>query len=967
MANQYTDIQVIECSRLHSEEAKSKNDENFALWTSNLTDIATLTPGDKVSVHGAMISERGAGQSSSIEIKGVNLGYKKTFTTLNVSYENASTHLPSDFEIISCNASDTEVYIRDDTLNFTTQYYQTANAHNYIHLPRKWWYKSGDARDKQWTVADTTAAGMSEYFKKAEADPFSFKSEYYAVDDGTSPRYYKPLNDNGRYTIMMRDVSYYSEESASGNLGGFINSPAAGLGPKYNETLGRNRDPENSTYRIFKELKSITLPAGFNSPEYIASEITRQLQNITQEKIHKYSYNGSMPSGELETPVSFYRTITTETYKPFNVANQFRSVHTGSTKTFNYRVIEDAFKQYMNLSGATSINASGFDYLAQYHIIGCKRPELYVTGREINRKYIDADNPDYDEVIRGAELKFQWLNIRNKFQLNLLYNEENVNRFKAFFDAQTLYPEIWDYFKEPTNDYSDADTINNSRWIHMNRFGNASMTYTGVESEAPLGDSYYSDRTFTQNNRVHSALLPIYYDNDPSLNQFFERPEFSNSESQKYSYGIIGYDSLGYIQLRTTENNGVLTPLWNELLDNPGDFSIDAGRKCGFDLHFNAPGMNYILPYAGYSPVLSSYQTKDIGDYGIHPLGDQVATTYLDGSKYVNKLYIGADSPALSYDGTNFFFSGLHTPLNIPNDNRVSNPQLTTKPDLSTDAGAVMYTINPKEYLNDWTPERKPYIVDNPAVGSTGIPQLNSNLQPWVVYDSHCGIYLGDFNLSAEEWTGSLWDLLGFTYEQFNSTKNTRLDKVDTNNRNDLSLITTNAEIDRGDSKIYVQNSFGVPLYNNMMPIVSHVYKSGVTQFLLNYYPPIQQKTESLKIVAEKLPTRMIRGYYTIRSNILQEAPFIGGKVNNTTMPIIGIVDKINGDGDFYFGQESSLQFTVTKPLRLASITCSIHDPDGSYARCSEQSTVLFKIEKPRNVTFNVVEEILQEQQQQQK
>ena len=108
----------------------------------------------------------------------------------------------------------------------------------------------------------------------------------------------------------------------------------------------------------------------------------------------------------------------------------------------------------------------------------------------------------------------------------------------------------------------------------------------------------------------------------------------------------------------------------------------------------------------------------------------------------------------------------------------------------------------------------------------------------------------------------------------------------------------------------------------------------------------------------------MIRGYYTIRSNILQETPFIGGKVNNTTMPIIGIVDKINGDGDFYFGQESSLEFTVTKQLRLASLTCSIHDPDGSYARCSDQSAVLFKIQKNKNVTFNVAEELLEEQQQ---
>ena len=135
----------------------------------------------------------------------------------------------------------------------------------------------------------------------------------------------------------------------------------------------------------------------------------------------------------------------------------------------------------------------------------------------------------------------------------------------------------------------------------------------------------------------------------------------------------------------------------------------------------------------------------------------------------------------------------------------------------------------------------------------------------------------------------------------------------------------------------------------------------------VTYYPEIKQKTQSVSIIADNLPTRMIRGYYTIRSNIIQETPFIGGKVNNTTMPIIGIVDKINGDGDFYFGQESSLQFTITKPLRIASLTCSIHDPDGSYAKTSEQNTVLFKIERDRRVTYDVAQEIISEEEQKRK
>ena len=154
-------------------------------------------------------------------------------------------------------------------------------------------------------------------------------------------------------------------------------------------------------------------------------------------------------------------------------------------------------------------------------------------------------------------------------------------------------------------------------------------------------------------------------------------------------------------------------------------------------------------------------------------------------------------------------------------------------------------------------------------------------------------------------------------------------------------------------------------MYNNMVPsvvnIFGHAKTTGTTNSHNSVYPEIIHKTESISIIADNLPTRMIRGYYTIRSNLLEENPFIGGKVNNTQMPIIGIVDKINGDGDFYFGQESSLVFTITKPLRIASLSVSIHDPDGSYARTSSQSTILFQVKKMRETQFNQVEQLLQQ------
>lgn len=976
--NEYTDLQVIECNRLHSEEAKSGNDSNFALWTTNLTDIVHLDAGDKVSVHGAMISERGAGQSSSIEIKGINLGTKKTFNYTETEYGNASNHLPSGYDRITCNASDQEVYMRDDTLNFNLQYYQTARGQNYIHLPRKWWYNPNlTDNESQWTTQDNKFSGMVNYFYIIEKDPFSFNQEYYALDDGLGPvddgtRYFKPKNDNGRYTIMMRDNTYYTNTGAEGQLGGWKDDLETDP-VNYNASLGRSRDPENTTYRVYKEFKSLNLPAGFNSPQYIADEITRQLQTIKDETIHKYGYvSASTPADLKEQAVPFYRTISTETYKPFNVANTFRSIHTVNTVTSKYGVIRDGFEEYYNASGFVSprsaSNSYGFDYLSQYHIVGTKRPEIYETGRQINKEYIDSTHPNNDRGIFGTELKNNWLHTSDTFVLKQKYTVENVNNLKAFFDAQAKYPEIFDYFKDTDNEYNDADNINNSRWIHMNRWSNASMTYTNKNEDAMLGDSYYTDRSGSMTDtRVHSLLLPIYYDSNDA-DTFYELKE--STEGTDYSYGLISYDHLGYIKLKSTPLNGVGSAIWTELQQIPTDNYVGALRKCGFDLHFTAPAMKYILPYAGYSPVPSSYQdAKAEGDYIFKPIDYWAGNTTLDGSVFMNKLYIGADAPTLEYDGTNFNLAGLHTPINVPNHNRVNAPEIDPKPDAEQEAGSIIYEINPKEYFNDFTPDRKPYVQFNSIKNGSGdtaivLNPLNANLEPWRVYDSMCGVFMGDFNLTEDEWSGSLWDLLGFTYKQFNSDVNNRLIKTDSKNINSLSLLTTNAEVDRADSKDYVQNSWETPLYNNMIPNIAQIYVPSNHKFLAYYHPNIQLKSTSNKISAEKLPTRMIRGYYTIRSNVLQDTSFIGGKKNNTQMPIISVVDKQNGDGDFYFGGESGLSFTVTKPVRLASITCSVHDPDGSYANVSEQSTILLKLEKTRNVSFNVVEELLQEEQQ---
>ena len=71
MADQvgYSNTILIDCNRLHSEQAKSGNDENPALFTNKTGHGIQVKAGDKMSVYSSFISEIGAG-ADAIEFKG---------------------------------------------------------------------------------------------------------------------------------------------------------------------------------------------------------------------------------------------------------------------------------------------------------------------------------------------------------------------------------------------------------------------------------------------------------------------------------------------------------------------------------------------------------------------------------------------------------------------------------------------------------------------------------------------------------------------------------------------------------------------------------------------------------------------------------------------------------------------------------------------------------------------------------
>jgi hypothetical protein len=379
----------------------------------------------------------------------------------------------------------------------------------------------------------------------------------------------------------------------------------------------------------------------------------------------------------------------------------------------------------------------------------------------------------------------------------------------------------------------------------------------------------------------------------------------------------------------------------------------------------------------------------------------------------MTQCYVGANDPQLFWDGTHFSFRQLHTAENLGNSMQAGTDAgwggvpFTAEGDYAVDveanspAGGSVYKMNPVEEWTDWTPTRLPYRRIEAHKGpygttagqagppivpvgkhQTGLPPnaINVNLDVFTIYDSKCGIFIEDLGYDADTWDDGLWGTLGFTYEQTHNASNTRGQRVTATNVNSLSVLTTNAEIKTTNTKTWIQNGAFISLFTDQLPLAytmkayAPVPDAGTPQWTFGqeastyYNPPrITQSVNSMSITAQKLPIEMTRGYYTIRSNIIPNSDYIGGQVNNTHMPVISVIDKMNGQGDFYFGTESDIQFTILKPTTLSSVTVGIFDPDGTLASCDRKSAVIFKIQKQVNTVFDQVSQLMAQEKGKQK
>ena len=729
---------------------------------------------------------------------------------------------------------------------------------------------------------------------------------------------------------------------------------------------------------ISRELKTVEIPKGRRSADFIAETFTNSLQNASSLEGYDYweTVNNPSTSKVFDNQGQLAGVYQTDTFKPFNCGN-------GSTMSFQN--FSAAMSYDFSGSGANgSLTQPILDFVNCFQNVAFKRPEFVEAGQEnLGRlnPFIQGPNNWITKVSDDSASG----RTKMEISINIEYNASNCLRVHNFFKTQKLYPEMWD-FRNASNPYHKKGlTSENSRFLHLDMIQayDSASKVTAVPRGELGSDCYFGDLNTTATNPADLKQM-IRYDtcSQPLFITFLKDDEdsfYTNPNNNRLSYGTMKGNASDNITFITESIGGVPESYYNGSgffiggLEKVGNASYELDkykRFIGYDPHFTAYGNSAIGLWTGSDTMDFSVNTRtELNQLGSK--GEKSLSTFLP--QVINQTYIGSSNPKLVYDNIKdrFGWSDFYTPEyqgnyggagDVATDVAGSNPIV--------DGSALVYKINKRLRKQSCCPGMGPYpnlqsiTIANTKVGASTQSKVsfdlpNRNIFPFSIMDCHSGICISDFGIDKDQWDDSLMGILGFSYEQLQadiSEKNTMQNRVNTFNQNKLNKVTTQGIIKAEDTLIYNQTIFGGIMYKPDILTAITIQNEDDTYY--TYTTPINVLTSSLIITADNVPKQMLNPFFSIRSDLIDDtSAYLGSRDSGQRLPTMGTVLKNYNSGDYFYGTEEGITFTITKPKVITSITTSINDPDGSFCRLDDSSAVIYKIQKKQMYPINLVQQ----------
>ena len=956
MSQGYTQTILLDANRLSSEEYSASNlaQTDNAIFTNKVSSGITIDIGDQVSIQSAHIAQRGAG-GDVIQMNGDELGEKSITTThtVNSSFIGFTrtpvigiTYSPTGYLYETSSNISEKVKMKDNEASIVISYYKTTNGENNIVLPRNFGSASmgssvhgGDPvhggggavpNASFWSASDSFAKGLITY-------PFTashiYTPDYLGVDAlnccATLAKCWKLKQDNSKYTIFKRSeiIWKYTGISSASRVA-------------YLQPVPTKPDPALANYNKLLQKVVLNIPAGYNSPSTIASDITDELVK-TENEINIIDERGT----------SF---INSTLYKATPCASVSTFSVSGCQQFFN-----SSLKDHLPIGVGTNAcdTPLAIDYLSSYSHIGFKRPDFVESGRAVGAYH--------GNILKTA------INLADREEAiiytNYSFNDATLSKLKRFFDSQRLYPELLEHATTsgnssylsiyPTANASDlnASFIKEARFLHLDI-----QSHTKSPTEA-LGDDMYNVSHSSTNyippraNASDKSSIPLFfYFNENCSNLTASQTIGDTNENLAYGFARK-WISLGseMVALITEPIGGIPISYFGE---HVGGNIISANTKIGYDYHFNAYGNAAIMLHNGFNYLQYYGQIE-----------------YDEGS-VIKQVYLGANNALLNFDDveSRFEISNLHSAEKVGNFYTSGDPNPSSDvfaPPPSGQSIQDCIKINKQLKYDTWSPSMHPYSVINLSGSATTSTQktfipINSNLSTGIIYDSHGGVCIEDMGIDEQYWSQSIWGLLGFEYGQFNASgENIKNINIRFKNQNaNTSGITTNADLTSEDSQQFHSNPYGTNMFNSMLnsqvlfyntPKSLKTFVAATPDHIVD--PSIVITADSTKIIAKQLPRKILRGYFLINSDILDTANYYQLSNPLQTMAVVG---KYNGANDFISYDGGGAVFTATRKKTITSIKTQILNPDGGTAQVGDNSGVIYRIDKTISTDLKFAENL---------
>ena len=298
---------------------------------------------------------------------------------------------------------------------------------------------------------------------------------------------------------------------------------------------------------------------------------------------------------------------------------------------------------------------------------------------------------------------------------------------------------------------------------------------------------------------------------------------------------------------------------------------------------------------------------------------------------YSTICFCGANDMLINFDNK-FTLSQLHTECTSGN-GQFQNPNIPT----SDEPLQSILSIN--ERVSCFS------IVDKNKIPQSYSLRISS---PRDVISSQSGVSLINISTDSSNYKNSLFQILGFTYEQlipiwgkpqnqFNRGNYNQIGDTTYQYNNRTKPFTTQGYISSADQLSFSQMLSSDVVGSTYFPKVVPSGNLGVAKL-----GQASVNGSSDLLIAQSLPQKLAYAYLLIYSNIV-ESIFYGGSNGRQRLPCIGYINRSFETGNYFFGGGSQM-YEVMTSRTLTDIKTEIRMPDGQLALVGYDNTAIYKL-----------------------